>query len=766
MLAYCAVHLRIGTDITNFMPDGGKAELAALSRKLANSELTRTMIISVGADKTDTAVAAADDLANTLAEHPEVAWTRAHVPDDIFEEVRDLYFPRRYYFASDRPEVEIPKMVTQGGLEARATDLLRELRQPTSTFLKPLSMRDPLGLFRAFLDDARRSQPNLPTHDGQLVSSDGRFALIMLATVHSHFASDVQAIFLEDLRHAIAEIQSKYGEALTVEMSGANRVAVQAEQSIRRDVYQIGAVTFVGVATLFLIFFRSAAPFLLAMLPAVFGMLAGVTAGIVVLGGLDGLSIAFGAALIGVAIDYSIHVINHHAMLGDHDARDTVRRLSPSLILGATTTMASFAGLLMTTSPAIRELGFLSIVGIGAAITATIYILPAFLDRRRTVPEISRRAAALMQRTVERVGKKRRALLVVTVLTTVASLLALPQLQWVDDLSRLGNIDRSLIDEDIRVRSRLPVFETGRFVISFAAVEELALRKNDLVFERMNDLVTSGDIGGVRSLHQLLWSKDLQTRNLVALQDANLSAPVDRAFRSAGFRSGVFADAFDELDSPPPPLTLSDLRGSGLGPMLSTLALNIGDESAVITYLRDIRSLDAVEAALDDIDGVVVFDQRRFINEVYAEFRATSLRQILIGSLLVAFVLLARYRAWRPALAAILPSLLVVVVLLGAFAIFQVETNLLHVISLMMVMGMGVDYGVFLVDTHDDPAAFGSTLLSLLLSCLTTVFVFGALAISEHPALRAMGVTTGFGVMLAFLFAPTALLLTKDRGPS
>ncbi len=45
-------------------------------------------------------------------------------------------------------------------------------------------------------------------------------------------------------------------------------------------------------------------------------------------------------------------------------------------------------------------------------------------------------------------------------------------------------------------------------------------------------------------------------------------------------------------------------------------------------------------------------------------------------------------------------------------------------------------------------------MLSLLLSCLTTVFVFGALAISEHPALRAIGITTGFGVLLAFLFAP------------
>ncbi len=336
MVVYCATHLSIGTDITNFMPDGGRAKLAALSRKLANSELTRTMVISVGADDPDVAVAAAAELEKLLADHPEVAWMRVSLPDDVFEQARDLYFARRYYFASDQPELEIPAMVESTGLERKAAELLRELRQPTSTFLKPFAMLDPLGLFRSFLESARQNQPELPTRRGQIVSSDGRFALVMLATAHSHFASAIQAAFLDDLRAAIEQVQVAHGGTLTIEISGANRVAVHAEQSIKRDVYRIGAFTVVGVAALFVLFFRSPVPFFLAMLPAVFGMLTGITVAVVVLGGLDGLSIAFGAALIGVAIDYSIHVINHHALLDDRDATATVDDSPPSLLLGAT----------------------------------------------------------------------------------------------------------------------------------------------------------------------------------------------------------------------------------------------------------------------------------------------------------------------------------------------------------------------------------------------------------------------------------------------
>jgi predicted exporter len=74
---------------------------------------------------------------------------------------------------------------------------------------------------------------------------------------------------------------------------------------------------------------------------------------------------------------------------------------------------------------------------------------------------------------------------------------------------------------------------------------------------------------------------------------------------------------------------------------------------------------------------------------------------------------------------------------------------------------MGVDYGIFIVDSANDRAHLEATLLSLLLSCLTTVFVFGTLAISEHAALRAIGATTGVGVLLSFVLAPVTLVLLR-----
>jgi predicted exporter len=160
---------------------------------------------------------------------------------------------------------------------------------------------------------------------------------------------------------------------------------------------------------------------------------------------------------------------------------------------------------------------------------------------------------------------------------------------------------------------------------------------------------------------------------------------------------------------------------------------------------------------------VHLLDRRTLISDIYREFRRTSLRQILFGGGLVLLLLALRYRAVRPVVAAFAPSVLVAFFVLAVLAATRAPTNLLHVMSLVMVMGIGVDYGIFCVDSARSRRDFGATLLSLLLSCLTTAFVFGSLAFSSQPSLRAIGVTTGVGVLLSFLLAPATLALSGLR---
>jgi predicted exporter len=283
--------------------------------------------------------------------------------------------------------------------------------------------------------------------------------------------------------------------------------------------------------------------------------------------------------------------------------------------------------------------------------------------------------------------------------------------------------------------------------------------RNDLVQERLARVVEAGELAGTRSLQSLLWSEELQRSNWERITgEPGLADRVERVFASEGFRAGAFAPFREALAGPPPPpLSLADLRQSPLADLLAPFVVPLGDSTALVTYLRDLRSPEAVRAALDGLEDTHLLDQRTIVNDVYREFRETTLRQLLIGAVLVMLLLAVYYRAARPVLAASLPSLVVAVAVLGILALTGQPANLLHVMSLVMVAGMCVDYGVFLVDSANGHEEVGATMLSLLMSCLTTTFVFGTLAFASQPALQAMGVTTGVGILLSYLLSPLAL---------
>ena len=145
--------------------------------------------------------------------------------------------------------------------------------------------------------------------------------------------------------------------------------------------------------------------------------------------------------------------------------------------------------------------------------------------------------------------------------------------------------------------------------------------------------------------------------------------------------------------------------------------------------------------------------------ELYGRHRRQTLQLVALGLLVVLAMIGARYRRIGPTLAAFLPALLAAGAGLAVLVLAGFALNLLHVVSLLLVLSMGVDYGVFLVESREHPGEVAATVLSLLACCLSTVLAFGLLAMSSNPALRAIGLTTGLGVLASLLLAPTALIL-------
>jgi predicted exporter len=759
---YGVSQLEFTNSIKSFIPDAG--ELGDLSLELVDSPLARRMAISIGGGEARTPAAMA--LAESLRSHPEVAWVESGFDEDALRGIYELYFDRRFYLISEQPATEIPALLEPAALERRAADLRRRLAQPDAMFLARTAPDDPLGLFQNIVDRIRDANPALSSGGGGFESASGEHAIVLLGLRSSPFDSERQAPLLDYLDSEFARLNAEAGGDLVLEVSGINRVSVASERSIRGDTNFISAVSVSVVCALFLLVFHSLRHLGIAILTPLGGFAVAMA---VALSGEDpvhGITLGFGFVLIGVAIDYPIHLMNHHALSAPGTRpRETVARIRPSLLLSALTTTLAFIALSLSDFPGLQAMGTFAAVGIPVALVITLFAIPAFM-RPSAAPTPAQRAlvggfAAL----VGWLSAREAIAIALFAVYVVIAAVGVPQIRWEDDPSTLVAGDPALIAESERVRGRIADFDSGRFVVGLAPNAEAALVLNDRVHARLTRAIVAGDLEGMSSLHTFLWSRALQRRNLEALQSVpDLADRIERVYVQSGFQPGAFQGFSSAVTDPPlAPLRAEDFGGTALDRAVDSL-VELDGRWAVVTYLRGVTSSDAIRQALAGLEGTRYIDQKEIVGGVYQGYRRSMVRVLALGCVIVFVVLQLRYRSLRSALLAFATAGLAALATYGVFGILGVSVNVVSTISLLLVLGMGVDYGIFTVDGARVSDRLGATLSSILISCLTSVFVFGTLALSEQPALRAIGLTTGTGILFALTLSPAVFVMARRSG--
>lgn len=775
--AFVAARFELVTGVSHFLPEGTDRELAPLSRELAESELTRTIIITLAADDPDTATDAAAELAERLRTgdtHGALTSVRCGPPEGIENAFYNAWFPHRFAFLAEDPERELPQLLSDDGLRQRLQELTRRLARPGAGALtRALAAQDPLLAFELHLDRIQRAQAAaLTIHRGRFLATDpdtGRaYGVVFVTTRASAFDSDAQAPTMAWIDSEIERLQENHEGLAEVETSAVHRFALASERSIRADITRISIASTVGLVLLFLVLLRRPRYLALAVVPLAGGFVVALAATLALFGNVHGLTLAFGASLLGVCIDYPIHLFNHHALDPHSDGPTaTVRRLWPGLLLGASTTVAGFSALAWTALPGIRQIAVFASVGIAASLLVTRFVVAPLLPRTSTAAPTQARAAnalGALLRSMQRVPAKLVALPLAALLVCAVGL---PRLTWVDDPSALNELDPDLLAEEERVRKRISRMESGQLVLATGPDLDTALANNDAVAHVLAQARLDGLVDEYRSLADLLWSPVRQQQNLDAVYgDPALAARLSAALETEGFAPQAFTSLFEELAGPSPgPLRLDTLRADpALAPIVQAFYTTLGDDRvAVVTLLHGLHAPDALAERLEPLgDQVNLFDQQAFLARTYQHVRTRSLEVIGLGLVAVFLMLLARYRSPRLALATFLPSVLAATTTLAVLALAGIAVHILHVVSLLLVLSIGVDYAVFLAEARRHGAReLAATLLAVAMACASTVLAFGLLAASAMPALRAIGLATGIGVLLAMALAPTTLVLFR-----
>jgi predicted exporter len=321
---------------------------------------------------------------------------------------------------------------------------------------------------------------------------------------------------------------------------------------------------------------------------------------------------------------------------------------------------------------------------------------------------------------------------------------------WEDDLSALNPVPEALKAADRDLRRELGAPDVRHLLIVRGAAREAALEQAEALEPKLADLKRRGAIGGYDLATRYVPSEAEQKRRLAALPDpVSLKNNLDDALRGLPYRKGAFEPFLREAEESRRrgPLRDEDLQGTVLGIKVQTLVVPSGKEWAVLVPLAGVADAQAVARELP------LVDIKAESEKLLAGYRAEALRLTALGMGAIVLALGLGLRSARAVAQVMLPVLLALLASAAALLVFGQRLTVFHLIAMLLVMGIGLNYALFFDRPEADPDVRRRTLLALVVNCATTVIAFGTLAWSSNPVLNAIGLTVTVGALAALFFS-------------
>ncbi len=280
--------------------------------------------------------------------------------------------------------------------------------------------------------------------------------------------------------------------------------------------------------------------------------------------------------------------------------------------------------------------------------------------------------------------------------------------------------------------------------------------------EDLQRLVDRGAIAHFDHAARYLPSQAAQRRRQSRLPDAEaLRSTLAEATAVTPFRGEVFEPFVADvaLARSLAPLTIEQLRAAGLGARVDSLLRPSGARRAALVTLSGVSSLDALRQLAADA-SVTLLDVREASESLVARQRSDILGSLALAAVLLVGVVALALRSSARVLRVLAPMVITTFVVVAVLSALGISLTLFHLVSLMLVAGLGLDYALFFEHAADDREEQVRTLHAVLTCAVSTFMVFALLATSTLPVLRAIGLPVAVGVVSNFFFS---MLLASPR---
>lgn len=755
VVGHGAWQLRIEEDITRTLPE--TEQFRTYQRLYRNSSVSGNMVLAIG-PMDSTGPYALMDLADSLHQRLRT------LPDTLVKEVLHSATDRPLHTAQwlrglpyliDAAEMDtLALALTDSGLEVGFGRLASGLAGISSMVTKEAYAQDPLMLSAPVLRrlDRLRAGTSMQVSDGYFFTPDGRYVLVFVSPTHPPTETKANAALVA-LLEAEADSVRSLAPGKEVLLFGGPVIAVTNARQIREDSTKAGIMGGVLIVLLLLFYFRSIAVPFIFLLPAVCGMLSAAAVMAWVQGSVSALALGAGSVVLGVAMDYAFHFLNHYRHTGS--VQQTLREVAFPLVLGSATTVFALFALRFLHSEVLRDLGTFGALTLAFTALFVLVVMPHLARLLPSQPE--------KEHSAERKGKPLLLPGFLIILVVTAALWPFAdEVRFEDDLNRINYFPEHLQRAQDIISgpdSMETVFVTHTSTDLLTALGQ-AHRLRDLVKGELEGKVTSSvSVADLLPTPEVMLTNGRLWDSIVQVDGSAMSARVKTRAEKAGFNEALTAN-YDSLFGAngdarafltgllaSDPLfssmyftegTIAEGRLYSAHTLISTIKVRASEKNAVTAILTE-NGFDIVARA--SLAQALVNAVSRDLNDL-----------LLLTGGMVSVVLLLTYGRFELAFITFLPMVISWVWIMGICGLTGIRFNMVNVLITTFIFGLGDDFAIFISDGFLSRYRTGADKLrsyrsAILLSAATTIIGTGVLVVAQHPALRSIAILSVTGMV-------------------
>ena len=743
-IIYLSGSLRVVSDITQFMPNNHKDKnVQLLLDELQKGNTARLLILGLKGLDGKVLAKLSRKIKTKLSSNP--AFNLIHngqntlTPSEFITGEYASLYKYRYLLSS-------PTSFSEKSLHTSLNNRLAEFRSGISIFKHTLSS-DPQNHFVTYLQSFSE-RANNTHHYGVWFDKDKTSALLLIELNLDDFNLDKQETAINAIYKTVSNLSGDTN--LQIDITGTPIMAVKTRTAIQSTSKTLSTIALILMSFLFIWAYRSLPLFFIAMLPLLSAVIAALTLTNIIFQQVHGIIIAFGITLLGVCLDYPVHLFSHQSKTAS--PQQTILSIWPTLRLGVITTSLAYLAMLGTGFAGLSQLSVFAISGLIVSLLVTRWIIPSWLKQNIKKPQHN--YLLFLSQLRFTFQQKMFAGISIVLFCTVTLTVNFDSI-WSKNISDLSPIPESAKKLDRELRLSVGAPDVNHVFLLKNKDPEQLLQNTEALLTQIGSLKKHNLVKNIFSISDFIPSNKMQQLYQQQLPETSqLENNLQKPLSDLPFKKDLFKPFISDVGQSKKltPLTIEEALDSPLGKHLQQDLFFKNNEWVSIIRLTGVKNEADLLDWLNNNPTVKesYLNLRVATSSLMSDYQETALFRLLLGTSILSLILFSVRSRFRASMI-LLPVILAVVLSISIQVSLGTQLTLFHVLALLLIVGIGLDYSLFFDRSWTSLEDYQHRLHGIFVSASSTLITFGILGFSDIPVLAALGKTVTYGVLGCFV---------------